>query len=211
MSNKYAGGIKAGSTSVTCAVLLRLAADGTEMTGVASGSVTASYQRQGAAVTTFAASALASATAAWSAGGWFELSSANQPGQYRLDVPDAAFASGVDFVVVAVKVATAYTFYERFALETQGASELNTLIGAAGAGLTSVRLAAAGLDSITVESGVNARQALSPILSASAGVLTGVGSGTIVVRAGNNAGTTRITTTVDASKNRTGVVLNLPT
>ena len=63
-------------------------------------------------------------------------------------------------------------------------------------------LAAAGLDAIPVEAGVNARQALSPILAASAGVLIGAGTGTIVIKGGNTA-LTRITATTDNAGNRT--------
>jgi hypothetical protein len=72
-----------------------------------------------------------------------------------------------------------------------------------------VTLASAGLDQVQVESGVNARQALSPILAASAGVLVGAGTGTIVIKGGNVA-TTRITANTDNSGNRTSVNLNLP-
>lgn len=70
-------------------------------------------------------------------------------------------------------------------------------------------LAAAGLDAVAVESGVNARQALSPILAAAAGVLSGAGTGTIVVKGGNVA-TTRITSTSDVLGNRLTSTLNLP-
>jgi hypothetical protein len=74
---------------------------------------------------------------------------------------------------------------------------------------TTVTLAAAGLDGITIESGVNMRQALSPILAACAGVLSGAGTGTVVIK--NPAGnTTRITATTDASGDRSAVTLNLP-
>jgi hypothetical protein len=75
---------------------------------------------------------------------------------------------------------------------------------------TGYRLAAAGLDAIVVETGVNARQALSPILAASAGVLLGAGTGTIVLKGGNVA-VTRISATVDNTGNRTAVTLSLPT
>ena len=71
-------------------------------------------------------------------------------------------------------------------------------------------LAATGLDAVAVESGVNFRQAQSVILAASSGVLSGAATNTVTVKAGNNAGTSRITATVDASGNRTGVTLNLP-
>lgn len=70
-------------------------------------------------------------------------------------------------------------------------------------------LAASGLDAVPVETGVNARQALSPILAASAGVLSGAGTGTIVIKGGNVA-TTRITATTTSEGNRTGVTLSLP-
>lgn len=71
-------------------------------------------------------------------------------------------------------------------------------------------LAPSGLDSIQVETGVNARQALSPILAASAGVLLGAGTGTIVIKGGNVA-VTRITASTDNAGNRTAVTLSLPT
>jgi hypothetical protein len=71
-------------------------------------------------------------------------------------------------------------------------------------------LAPAGLDAITVETGVNARQALSPILAASAGVLLGAGTGTIVIKGGNVA-VTRIIANTDNAGNRTAVTLSLPT
>jgi hypothetical protein len=74
---------------------------------------------------------------------------------------------------------------------------------------TGYSLAAAGLDAVMVEAGVNARQALSPILAAAAGVLSGAGSGTIIIKGGNVA-TTRITASTDASGNRSSVTLNLP-
>jgi hypothetical protein len=70
-------------------------------------------------------------------------------------------------------------------------------------------LAASGLDAVPVEAGVNARQALSPILAASAGVLIGAGTGTIVIKGGNTA-VTRVTATTDNAGNRTAVVLSLP-
>ena len=72
-------------------------------------------------------------------------------------------------------------------------------------------LAPSGLDAIQVEADVNARQALAPILAASAGVLAGSGTGTITIKGGgNNNATSRITATTDGTGNRTSVTLNLP-
>lgn len=138
MSDKLAGGIKAGSTSINLPVILRKTVDSTEQTAVAFGSVTASYRRQGAASVAVTMTSLASITAAFSSGGWFEADATNQPGTYRIDVPDAAFATGADWVIIAVKVAGCFMFYERFALESKGAAEVFAQIGTNGAGLTAV-------------------------------------------------------------------------
>ncbi len=70
-------------------------------------------------------------------------------------------------------------------------------------------LAAAGLDAIQVESGVNARQALAPILAASAGVVSGAGTGVILIKGGNSS-STRITAVTDNAGNRSSVTLTLP-
>jgi hypothetical protein len=70
-------------------------------------------------------------------------------------------------------------------------------------------LASAGLDSISIESGINLRQAISPILAATAGVISGAGSGQIQIRGGNST-LTRILATTDALGNRTSVTLNIP-
>ncbi len=71
-------------------------------------------------------------------------------------------------------------------------------------------LAAAGLDSVIVEAGINARQALAPILAATAGVVAGAGSGTITIKGGNVA-STRIMAATDNLGNRSAVILTLPT
>ncbi len=70
-------------------------------------------------------------------------------------------------------------------------------------------LAAAGLDSVQVESGINARQALSPILAASAGVVSGASTGVILIKGGNSS-TTRISAVTDNAGNRSSVTLTLP-
>ena len=70
-------------------------------------------------------------------------------------------------------------------------------------------LASGGLDAILVEPGVNVRQAFSPMLAALAGVVSGAGTGTIVIK-GANTTTTRVTATVDSVGNRSTVILALP-
>ena len=74
---------------------------------------------------------------------------------------------------------------------------------------TGYSLAAAGLDAITIEAGINARQALSPILAASAGVVAGAGTGVVIIKGGNSS-VTRITATTDNAGNRSSVTLTIP-
>lgn len=74
---------------------------------------------------------------------------------------------------------------------------------------TGYSLASSGLDSVAIETGVNARQALSVVLASAAGVLSGAATSSITIQGGNVA-TTRITATTDADGNRTAVTLSLP-
>ena len=60
----------------------------------------ASYARQGAARTDFTLVTLASAGAAHTDGGFILVDDTNMPGLYRLDIPDAAVATGVDQVTI---------------------------------------------------------------------------------------------------------------
>jgi hypothetical protein len=91
-------------------------------------------------------------------------------------------------------------------LSTDGSGRVTAGTVADKAGYT---LAPNGLDAIAVENGINARQALSPILAACAGVVTGAASGTIVIR-GANVANTRITATTDYAGDRSAVTLSLP-
>ena len=71
-------------------------------------------------------------------------------------------------------------------------------------------LASGGLDNVTVESGVNARQAMAIIAAALAGQVSGAGGTTVTIKAADNPGTTRISATVDANGNRSALTLTLP-
>lgn len=79
----------------------------------------------------------------------------------------------------------------------------------ASASKTGYSLAAAGLDSVVVETGLNARQSLSIIAAATGGVLSGAATTTNVIK-GAGVATTRITATVDADGNRSAITLAPP-
>lgn len=119
MADKLYGDVVAGSTDLTVSVLFRSTTDSTPVTGVAAGSVTAYYWRQGAsAAVQITASALASLGAAHSDGGWFQVSATNMPGLYRFDLPDAAIASGADFVNVQLRATGAFPFDAQFRIQS---------------------------------------------------------------------------------------------
>lgn len=130
MSDKFHGGVKAGSIDVSIPVELRQSADSLEKTGVVAAGVTASYWRQGGSRTAITVADLVALTDAHSDGGWKEVDATNQPGIYRFDLPDAAVATGADWVVVSCKVAGTFVFHRQYTLESENAASLNTDIDA---------------------------------------------------------------------------------
>lgn len=90
--------IKAGATSVTINVFIQDSSSttGAGLTGLVfnTSSLTAYYALTRAAPVAITLATLAAVTTAWTSGGFKELDATNMPGWYRLDVPDAALASG---------------------------------------------------------------------------------------------------------------------
>jgi hypothetical protein len=76
---------------------------------------------------------------------------------------------------------------------------------------TGYKLASDGLDSVVIETGLNARQALSVIAASAAGVLDGAATEEITMSAAGVPATNRITATVDENGNRSAVTLSPPT
>lgn len=118
MSNhKYMSGIHVNSRRVSTQISLRKKADGTENTGLLFNTVglTAYYTRQGG---TPQAITLATQTVggAWTSGGFVELDATHQPGVYRVDLPDAMFVSGADYVTLTIVTSNGFAYSERFGL-----------------------------------------------------------------------------------------------
>ena len=116
MSEKLQGGILAGSIDLSIPVILRSTTDNTEVTGKVNTDVTASYWRQGGSRTGIAVIALGSINVAHSDGGFLEVDAVNIPGIYRFDLPDAVIAAGADWVIVSIKIAGCYVFFQMFSL-----------------------------------------------------------------------------------------------
>src|SRR5690348_11990711 len=98
MSDNLQSGVKAGATSVSLSFTLTSLTDGSDVTGKLAADVTLSYLRQGSARVAVTPSDLAAITSVFAAGGVKEMDATNMPGAYRIDWPDAAFASGADYV-----------------------------------------------------------------------------------------------------------------
>jgi len=102
--------VKPASTDVTTYFHLRLAADGTDATGLTITNIDLQYVRSGVApAAKVDATALAATDSAHGDNQAFEIDATDQPGVYRVDWPDAAFAAGVREVVLTVKCATVFT------------------------------------------------------------------------------------------------------
>ena len=90
--------ITKGSTNVSINVVIVDDTDGTPETGVVynTSGIDMWYRREGAAKSSITEATLAALTTAHTDGGFLHISN----GVYRLDVPDAAFATGVDGVQI---------------------------------------------------------------------------------------------------------------
>ena len=101
-----------GSTNITAYLFIvgdaSNASPGDPVTGLDETDITTfAYTRERTVETTFAAAALASPSAAHTDGGFEEVDATNAPGLYRVDLPDAAVATGSPFARITAVVAGA--------------------------------------------------------------------------------------------------------
>ena len=136
--------------------------------------------------------------------------SGNFLGRYKatLTTPTAQFTDG-GYVITLHNTAGGNAVVGELAAVMHGGDDAPIVTVGTNNDKAGYALAPNGLDTIQVEAGINARQALSPILASAAGVLLGAGTGTIVIKGGNVA-VTRITATTDNAGNRSAVTLSLP-
>ena len=116
--------VAGGSTNVTTYFALRLSADGKAATGLTITDFDLQYVRSGAAPSAKVdATALAATDSAHADNKAIEIDATDQPGLYRVDWPDAAFAAGVREVILSVKVATAFTEHLRVEIDGEVTAE----------------------------------------------------------------------------------------
>ena len=137
-------GIIGGSKDVSIYIVLRNTSNNQETTAKTHSDVTGSYCRQGAARTAITMATLAAVTTAHTDGGFIEIDATNQPGLYRFDIPDAAFAVGVQMVTITAKVTASYVYHERFDIL---ADKIAATVNTANTTATKTLVATAGLTS----------------------------------------------------------------
>ena len=117
-----------GDTNVTTYFAMRLTADGKAATGLTISGFDLQYTRSGVAPTAKVdATELAATDTGHTDNFAKEIDATDQPGLYRVDWPDAAFAAGVREAVLTVKVATCFTEHLRVEIDPFGAPAGNTL------------------------------------------------------------------------------------
>ena len=122
--------VKKGATDQTFYGVLRSTTDNTEVTGKTNTDFTLSYLRTRGTRTAVTAASLGTVDAAHSDGGVIEVDATNLPGLYRIDFPDAAFASGAANVILGAKVSGAYMFFEEIELVDNTEKDVYDRIGA---------------------------------------------------------------------------------
>lgn len=232
MADKFSYGVVSGSTSVRIPFTLFKTADSTAETGKVATDMTAGYWREGGSPASITLSDLAAINSAYANGGVKEADAANRPGQYRLDVPDAAFATGAEWVSIYVKT-SASNFDVTIPLVTNSPTTIlasiqgvlttvtertNRLPDVPMADGGDVSIDAAGATAVAtevldqanaIETNVTLRKALRAILSTTAGKLSGAGTGEETFRNGVADTKDRVTATVDAAGNRLNIDYDL--
>ena len=186
-----------GSTDISTFVVLRKTADGTEMTGATITDIDLQYCRLGAApAAKVDATALAATDSAHADNKAIEIDATDQPGLYRIDWPDAAFASGVREVILSVKLSTCFTEHIRVELETLQTGDSYAVVASGTFGNSALKtLIDAGVDVAKFGgTSVTGRD-----IGASVLLSSGTGSGQISLSSG--------TVTVGTSSDKTGYAL----
>lgn len=119
MANNFHGNVKADSTSVSVPVYFQSSTTGlgeTGITGSTSG-LKIYYWRIGGSSTQITTTTLSAITSPYSSGGIKEVDATNMAGQYRLDVPNGAWTTGVDWVVITATTSTSLLYRATFAIE----------------------------------------------------------------------------------------------
>lgn len=124
--------VPGGSTDITTFFSMRLAATGLEATGLTISDFDMQYTRTRETPTAKVdAVALAATNTAHTDNRGIEIDATDQPGLYRFDWPDAAFAAGAKEVILSIKHASCITEHLRVEIDPVVNANITQLLGSA--------------------------------------------------------------------------------
>lgn len=214
--------VKKDSTNRSVTIRIVDSSDGTPETGVEhdTSGIDLWYRREGAAKVSITEAALADLTTAHTDGGIEHIGD----GYYRLDLPDAAYATGAEHVDFGGTVTGMVVIGGRVRLvdfDPEAAADLGlTAIAAILADTNELQtddvpgliaalndIAASDVLAEVIENSLTVTQVLRLILAASAGKLSGAATTSVAIRDTADS-KDRISATVDADGNRSAVTLD---
>jgi 5-hydroxyisourate hydrolase-like protein (transthyretin family) len=142
--------IKAGAADQSIEFVLLDATTGEPATGLTIADLDASYARTRSAAVQNALTALSAVTDAHADNQAIEVHDTIQPGVYRVDFPDAAFAAGAAFVTLVITGAAIKPSHRNFSLVVNTAEDVYTRLGAPAGASVSADLAAAKADTAAI-------------------------------------------------------------
>lgn len=150
--------IKAGSTDQSIEFVLLDATTGAHATGLTIANLDASYARTRSAAVNNDLTALSAVTDAHADNQAIEVHATFQPGVYRVDFPDAAFAAGAAFVTLTITGAAIKPSSQRFALVVNTAEDIYTRLGAPAGASVSADVAAVKAETAAIVADTNELQ-----------------------------------------------------
>lgn len=130
--------VKKGATDQSLYFKMVDSAAGTPKTGLTIASMDATYVRNRAAAVKNDLTALSAANDPHADNQAIQVDATTAPGLYRVDFPDAAFASGSDKVILSITCTGCDPAMKEIELVDNVAGDVITLIGSTGSGLTSL-------------------------------------------------------------------------
>lgn len=150
--------IKAGSTDRSIDFVLLGATSNAPATGLTIADLDASYARTRSAAVKNDLTALSAVTDAHADNQAIEVHATFEPGVYRVDFPDAAFAAGADFVTLTITGAAIKPAHQRFALVGNTAEDVYTRLGAPAGASVSADVAAVKAETALIVADTNELQ-----------------------------------------------------
>lgn len=150
--------IKAGATDQSIEFVLLDATTAAPVTGLTIANLDASYARTRSAAVKNDLTALSAVTDAHADNQAIEVHSTFQPGVYRVDFPDAAFASGAAAVTLCITGAAIKPAHRSFALVGNTAEDIYTRLGAPAGASVSADVAAVKAETALIVADTNELQ-----------------------------------------------------